>query len=635
MIYNLTIYDLRLMMSIKIKVLQFVLKLLVLLPFGLVFATLFALSNELAIGIISAKTYWFYGAMGICGVTTTVCLVFGKQFKIRLSLAELLLLLFTLVGLLPFLSGAEAVNTIAVLLVLLVVLYLYFRMALRANKFSGYCLHLFLLITALVQAVWGMAQLYGYQPSQHNLFLLTGSFFNPGPYAGYLAMLSPLALHYLMSDYRVWKLPINLKFGLFYLRWIVAALALLTIVLVLPASMSRAAWLASAGGCFFVGFTFLASTYKLKSYLHRYKKILPVAIILVALVLSGGGIAMYRLKKDSADGRTLIWKNTLNAVKEQPLGVGLGHFASTYGKAQASYFETETATEQEKTVAGNPEYAFNEYLQLALETGIGGLLLFMTAVILLIKKGIKQRKYGTVGAVVSLLVFAAMSYPFSVLPFLIVFVFLLADLADREEVTNPNHLKRSITLPNIKVYILLIFNCCALYICLYNRYPSYAAYKDWNNAKMLYNMQLYADALPEYERLAPQLNDRVAFLFEYGQMLSKTTHHQKSNDVLAMAITISCDPMLYNVMGKNYQALKNYKAAEQNFLMAANIVPSRIYPYYLLAKLYIETANRPKFEQAASLVLQKEPKIHSPAIDEMRDEIKIALKTEVEKLTKN
>jgi len=543
----------------------------------------------------------------------------------RCFLAELLLLLFTVVGLLPFLSGAEVIHTKAVVLVLLVVLYLFFRMVLRANKFSAFYLHLVLLITALVQALWGMAQLYGYLPSQHHLFLLTGSFFNPGPYAGYLAMLSPLALYDVLSDYRVWSKPYHKKYSLFYLRWIVAVITLLATILVLPASMSRAAWLAAFIGSLFVGLRHLASHYKLKSYVVRYQNKLLVALLLLALIGAGAGVALYRLKKDSADGRLLIWKNTLTAIKEQPFGVGLGHFAGAYGKVQAAYFQNATATEQEQNVAGNPEYAFNEYLQIALEFGIVGLLLFMAAVIMLLIKGIKQRKYGTVGAVISLLVFATMSYPFSVLPFLIAFVYLLAQLADGYDITSPNSHHRSSKLHSVNSYVLLAFSIIALAFGLYNRYPTYKAYKKWNDAKMLYSMQLYTDAAPEYARIAPYLSDRVEFLFEYGQILSKTAHYQQSNEVLAIATSISCDPMLYNVMGKNHQALKNYKAAEQNYRMAANLVPSRIYPYYLLAKLYMQIGDKQKFEQTAGLVLQKEPKIHSPAVDEMRAEIQSQL----------
>jgi len=82
------------------------------------------------------------------------------------------------------------------------------------------------------------------------------------------------------------------------------------------------------------------------------------------------------------------------------------------------------------------------------------------------------------------------------------------------------------------------------------------------------------------------LSDQTPFLFEYAQCLNKAGEYAKSNQVLAQAIKISCDPMLYNIMGKNYQGLKNYQLSEQNFLLASHIVPSRIYPYYLLANLY-------------------------------------------------
>jgi hypothetical protein len=52
-------------------------------------------------------------------------------------------------------------------------------------------------------------------------------------------------------------------------------------------------------------------------------------------------------------------------------------------------------------------------------------------------------------------------------------------------------------------------------------------------------------------------------------------------------------------------------------------LPGRIYPYYLLAKLYAEPEflNREKFEEMKRIVLMKAPKIHSTAIEEMRREV--------------
>ena len=35
-----------------------------------------------------------------------------------------------------------------------------------------------------MEAVWGIRQVYGFTYSNHSLYALTGSFYNPGPYSG-------------------------------------------------------------------------------------------------------------------------------------------------------------------------------------------------------------------------------------------------------------------------------------------------------------------------------------------------------------------------------------------------------------------------------------------------------------------
>ena len=57
-----------------------------------------------------------------------------------------------------------------------------------------------LLVWGLVESVWGLGQLYNYFPSKHVLFKTTGSFYNPGPYGGFIALAFPLALHYGLYD---------------------------------------------------------------------------------------------------------------------------------------------------------------------------------------------------------------------------------------------------------------------------------------------------------------------------------------------------------------------------------------------------------------------------------------------------
>jgi tetratricopeptide (TPR) repeat protein len=158
--------------------------------------------------------------------------------------------------------------------------------------------------------------------------------------------------------------------------------------------------------------------------------------------------------------------------------------------------------------------------------------------------------------------------------------------------------------------------------CLYSRYPTYRAYKQWGRSQALYYAGSHESGAKAYAPFSPLLSDQLAFLFEYAQCLSKTEHYEESNRILEKVMCISGDPMLYNVTGKNHQALKQYAEAERCFLKAAHIVPSRIYPWYLLANLYMETGETEKARETAQIALTKEPKVQSPAVRDMLEQMK-------------
>jgi tetratricopeptide (TPR) repeat protein len=139
---------------------------------------------------------------------------------------------------------------------------------------------------------------------------------------------------------------------------------------------------------------------------------------------------------------------------------------------------------------------------------------------------------------------------------------------------------------------------------------------------MLYNTNAHKEAAKEFAKQYLYLQDEIQFLFGYARSLSETKENEKSNEVLQRAMQISCDPMLYNIMGKNYQSLHEYELAEQCFKKAVNLVPNRLYPHYLLAKLYYEMGLTEKAESETNIVLTKKPKVDSKAVGEMRDELK-------------
>ena len=142
--------------------------------------------------------------------------------------------------------------------------------------------------------------------------------------------------------------------------------------------------------------------------------------------------------------------------------------------------------------------------------------------------------------------------------------------------------------------------------------------------QMIYNNKAYESVAEDYHELHDKLKHKPEFLFEEAQCLSKTGQHAEAIRGLERAKRLSGDPMILYMIAKNRQTLGDYREAEEELLQAIGILPERLYPYYLLAKLYAEPEfyQEDKFRVAAGAVLTKEPKVESTAVREMRTEIK-------------
>ena len=263
----------------------------------------------------------------------------------------------------------------------------------------------------------------------------------------------------------------------------------------------------------------------------------------------------------------------------------------------------------EERVAGSPEYAFNEYLELILTQGPVICIMLMVITLACLWAGIQFRRYGVCGAIIALLIFSFSSYPMHLPAFIVAYVCLLLACGIGDIIAKP-----------------VVLSAC-LIIWIGGFHGKWQREKDacrgWVNARMLYHAGAYAAANAAYDKLYPQLREKGTFLFEYGHSLHKAGFYNESNKYLDKALVYCADPMILNVIGKNYQALRCYHWAEELLLASVHRLPGRIYPYYLLAKLYAdpEFLNREKFEEMKRIVLMKAPKIHSTAIEEMRREV--------------
>lgn len=342
-------------------------------------------------------------------------------------------------------------------------------------------------------------------------------------------------------------------------------------------------------------------------------------MVIILLFMSIGYVG-YTFKKDSANGRIFMWKiSVLASEKNFLIGEGLGSFPKKYADAQTAYFRQGLATENEKQVAGSPEYAFNEYLRIFVEQGFVGLLLFFTILVLIIKNGIKNKQWGALGSFVALCVFAFASYPYYLWQFLLSWVLLgVLCCYDKGMKVNGSYAQ-----------IVLWFVFCASLgytSVLQNGY--YNAEKEWKKKAFLYTSKMYTDLENDYQNLYGKMNANPAFVFEYASVLNATKQYEKANKIIKRGLSISCDLMFYNIQGRNYHEMGNFEKAEEALANSTYLLPKRIYPYYLLTKLYADPANyQPeKMRKAAQCVLEETPKIHSIAIDEMREEVRLILK---------
>ena len=457
------------------------------------------------------------------------------------------------------------------------------------------------MLCGVYQSCLVLGQLLGYEASNHLRFVVTGSFFNPGPCGIFLAGVFVLAVAMMKKGYR--KVGINLMF----VRYVAACMAFCVTLVAMVPTMSRAGWIGALVGVMLLYRKEIAGRIKIS---RRW-------------VIGGGGMGLmivltlfYLLKKDSANGRLFIWQNTITAYSKAPLfGVGIDGFERAYAEAQHDYFMKENALEQDNRyteLAGVVESAFNEPLALFLLLGATGGIL---AAIVLFLKLRRLTAYGCVA--VSLLVASLFSYTFYIPSIAILFLFAVAQLPDRKIGTARY---ANVLMFGMMGVVALFFD--------FREYGHREAYREWKNNAVYYTGGDYQSIVEEYGKLYPVLKNDFKFLFEYGHSLHKAGRYEESNVILKQGTRHSADPMFWNITGNNYLALKQYDQGVAAYLRAYYTCPNRVYPLYLLTKLEGERGDTTMMNYYGRILLEKRPKVSSLAVDEMKFEIRKMLDVE-------
>lgn len=398
------------------------------------------------------------------------------------------------------------------------------------SRFYGHLLPIYwlyrsIVFIALIQSLIGWGQYFGWLESTHFYFPITGSFNNPTFLGCLLGLSLIIQLYYLFRAYK--KRNKNMFIIL-----------LLTAIIICPMfimSFSRASWISLILGYIFLLWRSDRNMFKILSFL------------LITILLCSGGW-LYRMKKESAEGRILIWTVGLNMLKENlTYGRGGATFAAYYMHAQAEYFKKKPQSRYQWQAADNT-FAFNEYIRIGYEYGIIGLTLCFIAIFytLFISKANNLCK--------SMLLYF---YTYSFFSYTGENFFLSAVLFMLLAYNTNSSVKNKYSRPILSTTILS-FSICFLIageILFYNRPNKYNREFVLKRAKQQY---LACD----YKNAQVSLQESINLM--------------PTSEILMD-------------LGNCYYYLNEYKKAEECFSYAAYMTPAHIRPQYELFSIYIET----------------------------------------------
>lgn len=434
-----------------------------------------------------------------------------------------------------------------------------------------------LTISGCLQAFLMFLQLCGFLSSDKEFFPITGSFENPGPLGGYLAICFVATIR----NYRYMN------------RWIGVVCSLMLGAGVIF-SDSRAAWLAILVAMLYVGMQFIC-----------VKPVRQLYIFTLLLIVFGiTSLTVY--KPDSAKGRLMIWSICTDMIKDHPVcGQGFASFQREYMNSQANYIR-QYPDSKGSELAVNNRFAFNEFLHIACEQGMIGLLLILAILAILFVKYIRQKSI-LFPCLITFVVFACFSYPCDVSLLLMVLALLLGTLSIGE---TPAINIQSV-YPKLIVAVMCLTTICVLGYHWVERTrieKALSRFVYWDDYESL-------DYICKHYVLVENSSD---FMFRYARLLYLKGEYELAIPAVKQAIYLYPTTDKYCDLGDVFLRLEKYNEAEQAYWRAVRLLPNLAYPRYCLFLLYKEMNQKQEATEMARQILIMTPKKENRRYEEMK-----------------
>jgi O-antigen polymerase len=455
-----------------------------------------------------------------------------------------------------------------------------------------------ILAACFFQAIYGLVQFFGWLPTNNAEFSVTGSFDNPAGFSAVLAMVFPIGLFLIFRSKTFLRLLL--------------IITLMVIGIAILLSGSRTGILA----VLLLTFTFFIFQTTIIEKFRRMRFYKLLTVLVMCFFVSTVIILLYQ-KKDSANGRLLIWKVTSKMIKDKPVfGHGINTFQAKYMDYQAQYFKNNPDSKYQ-LLADNVKHPFNEFLKVAVEFGFLGLIIIFSLILFVVLRIIKSKNENravALSGLVSLFVFASFSYPLQYVATWLFLVFYLSVLLPSQEIKIRNN------------QISVVMRSIILIVCVYstiNVYKQINLELAWKESAMNSLNGKTEAMLPEYKKLHnTHLKRNPFFLYNYGAELNFAGKYCESIDILLECRELFNDYDLQLILADNYQKTNNITKALETYRNASYMIPARFLPFFRIFEIYKETGQNDLAQQWAEKILNKQVKIPSVTVSYIQNEAK-------------